>query len=333
MFDDVALHNVGETVPVDGGQKLVRVPESVRADFNEKSRDEYQRPDGAEIRFVGDRLELTVSAPEGTCELLPFWGPFGAPADEHVTVDDEPTTIELQRPERVTQVAPEHLDERYVAPEVGRLLSFGNRLVVHDVTGDVRPPRDSELPDRRLLAYGTSITQGAVASGHHLSYVQQAARRLGADAINLGSGGSAFCEAELADYLARREDWDLAVLSVSVNMIAAGFDAAEFRDRATYLVDTVAGAHPDRPVAAVTLFPFFADLCPGADPDGLAAAPEAYREALRAAVAAADRENLHLIEGPDLLQDPGGLSPDLLHPMDGGMIEMGRRLADRLDSL
>lgn len=332
--DSVSLHNVGAAVETEDGLRLERVPEDVRREFNERSQEEYQRPDGAEIRFVGDSVEVTLSCPEGSCEVTPFWGPFATQPDEHVTVESEPTTIELERPERVTAVDRDRIDDRYVAPEVGRLVLFGNPTVLHDVSGDVRPPRDDELPERRVLAYGTSITQGAFASHHGLSYAHQTARRLGADNINLGSGGSAFCENELADYLADRDDWDLALLSVSVNMIAVGFDAAEFRDRAGYLVDTVAGAHPDKPVAAVTLFPLFADVCPGIDDtDEWEATPEEYRAALRDAVEAADRENLHLIEGPDLLRDVGGLSPDLLHPMDHGMIEIAQNLAGRLSDL
>jgi lysophospholipase L1-like esterase len=190
------------------------------------------------------------------------------------------------------------------------------------------------LPDETLLTYGTSITQGAFASRYPMSYGHQTARHLGADHVNLGSGGSAFCEEAVAEYIAGRDDWDRAVLSVSVNMIAVGFDADEFGERAVTLVETVAGAHPEKPIAAVTLFPLFDELCPGVDgSDEWEATPAEYRQRLRDAVAAADRPNLHLIEGPDLLQDPGGLSTDLLHPMDHGMTEIAHRLADRLESL
>lgn len=334
-FEDVSLHGVGDAVETDDGLRLERVPASVTADFNERSQEEYQRPDGAEIRFLGDGpIEVTLSCPEGSAEVTPFWGPFQVRPDEHVTLDDEPTTIELSLPERVAAVDRERLDERYFDPTVGRLVLFGNPTVLHDVTGDVRPPTDDELPDETLLTYGTSITQGACASRYPMTYGHQAARLLGMDHVNLGSGGSAFCENALADYIADRDDWDAAVLAVSVNMIAADFDAREFRERVDYLVDRVAGAHSEKPVAAVTLYPLFADLCPDLDDgDEWPATPAEYREELREAVATADRDNLHLIEGPDLLQDPGGLSTDLLHPMDHGMTEIARRLAERLDDL
>ena len=57
------------------------------------------------------------------------------------------------------------------------------------------------------------------------------------------------------------------------------------------------------------------------------------RQALRDAVASCPTPNVHLIEGPDLLTDIGGHTPDIIHPADNGMIQMGENLAKRLKSL
>ncbi len=64
-------------------------------------------------------------------------------------------------------------------------------IAIHAVTGDCRPPRAGELPARRYLAYGTSITAG-YGSQPHCSYVAQAARHLALDPINLGWRGPRF---------------------------------------------------------------------------------------------------------------------------------------------
>jgi hypothetical protein len=72
-------------------------------------------------------------------------------------------------------------------------------------------PLPSELPPKRLLAYGTSITEGTASTAAHLSYLAQAGRRLGMDVVNLGSSGSAYCEPEMAHYIASRKDWDVCV--------------------------------------------------------------------------------------------------------------------------
>jgi len=45
----------------------------------------------------------------------------------------------------------------------------GDRLLSRGIEGAVQPPASEELPDMRLLAYGTSITKGGAASGIHLT--------------------------------------------------------------------------------------------------------------------------------------------------------------------
>lgn len=192
-----------------------------------------------------------------------------------------------------------------------------------------RPPRERpEVPDHRYLAYGTSITEGSAASARNLTYVARLARSLGVDALNLGTAGTAYCEPAIADYVADRTDWDLATLSVSVNMANRGFTRDQFADRVETLFDRVAGANPDRPVVAVTLFPYYVDVVTDDDPERA----EAFREIVRAAVADSSHDNLHLVEGPDVI-DATGLTTDLLHPGDAGMAAIAEGLADELADL
>jgi len=54
---------------------------------------------------------------------------------------------------------------------------------------------------------------------------------------------------------------------------------------------------------------------------------------LRDVVAASPHANVYLIEGPDILPGMAGLTTDLIHPGDEGMIRMGERLAERLRPL
>jgi len=192
------------------------------------------------------------------------------------------------------------------------------------------PAGPEHLPDTRYLAYGTAITQGSGASNAPLTYANQTARRLGADLINLGSGGSAYCEPELADYIAGRDDWDAATLALSVNMVSAGFSVEEFSRRVSYMVDTVVAENPDSPVVAITLVPFYPDLRTESAASTVEADVPAFRDS--EAVADAGHQNLHLVERTDLL-DPAGRTEDLVHPADDGMIQVGERLADRLGAL
>jgi hypothetical protein len=60
---------------------------------------------------------------------------------------------------------------------------------------------------------------------------------------------------------------------------------------------------------------------------------EAFRRTLRQVVAASPHRNVHLMEGADILTDIGGLTGDLVHPADHGMVTMGETLACRIRTI
>ena len=333
ILGEVELHNVAEVREIPGlpGKRLLRVPEDVRVCLNPRAQQRMLSPAGSEIRFAsgGDRVAVTVSCPEASAEVIPFWGPFQG--RQRFAIGREPKTLVLTYPERLAGLDPDAAAGLSFSPRVWRLTLRGEGLHYHGIRGEgLRPPAPDELPKRRYLAYGTSITHGTAATAMHLTYVSQTARRLGADLINLGVGGSAYCEPELADYMAARDDWDVATLALSVNMIGGGFSVEAFRERVDYMVHTVAGSNPRRPVACITLYPHFRDFCAD-QPKEMVEKSAAFRQVLREVVAACPHPNVRLIEGPELLADIGGLTVDLIHPGDCGMIQMGERLAGRLN--
>ena len=329
----VSLHNVTETVPAewaDDGDRLCRVPDAVGEGLNDMARDRVRHPTGSEIRFVPTRddaeIELTLSAPEPT-PIRVFWGEFQPWQPTEIGPGTE--TLSLGVPERVRELTATEGTGRF-DPRVCRIL-FDRRVAIalHDVDGDCRPPSRDEVPDRRLLAYGTSITEGAASSAPHLDYVSHMARELGYDALNLGCSGSAYCESAMAEHVADRDDWDVATLALSVNMAnTGGFAPEEFHERAEPFVNAIAEAHPEEPIACVTLFPYHDDVTESGDADHAAA----YRELLRRIVAESPHDNLSVVEGPEMLDLPG-LGADLLHPGDTGMETIGERLARQVESL
>ena len=337
IYGNVELHNVEQVQEIEGsgGVRLQRVPEEARSQLNEGAQFRMLQPDNAEIRFVSDDQPVRVTlSSQGETDVTLFYGVFDGRA--RYTVTQEPMTIEVPPPPlRLKQLAPKYWDNQPFAPQVTRLVLGGRRrepLLLHSIEGGAtRPPEPDELPKLRYLAYGTSITHGFDAEGPHLTYVAQTAWHLGADLINLGVGGSAHCEAALADYMAGREDWDVASLALSVNM--HGFKIDEFSRRVSYMVNTVAGQNPDKPVACITLYPYFRDF--GIEDEGAeyGATAEEFRQALRDAVAACPHPNAHLVEGTEILTNIGGLTMDLIHPSDNAMIEMGRNLGQRFNGL
>jgi hypothetical protein len=330
IYNDVELHGFEEAVPAEGGRGvyLRRVPESVRRLVNPGAQDNFCAPASGEIRFVCDGpARVTLGSPNGNRYCV-FHGPF-ALGDVGRLAAGEETALEIAAASNATTADPATLRDLHFSPNVRRIaLRDGQVRFVSVEAESLRPPAPEELPKIRLLTYGTSITHGASATAPHLSYAAQAAWRLRADLINLGVGGSCQCERELADYIAERKDWDVASVALSVNM--RGFAADEYTKRLHYFVDRVAGADTSRPVACVTLWPFFDDLGKPFWPAEGMLDPGFMRQALRDAVKAAGHPNLLLLEGPELLTYFGGLSADLIHPGDHAMIEMGENLARRL---
>lgn len=331
-YPSVSLHNVAETAPAEwdaDGDRLCRVPASVGEELNDEAHHRLRHATQGEVRFVpasdGAEVEVTLSTPE-RAEIRVFWGAFQPWQAREVGPGTE--TLSLRVPDRLADLDGD-VDVGRFDPRVCRVrFERFVPVALHDVAGDCRPPADGEVPDTRYLAYGTSITEGAKATATHLSYVSRVARRLGYDAVNLGCSGSAYCESALADHIARRDDWDIATLALSVNMANADFSTEEFRERVDYFVNTVAGAHPEKPVACVTLLPYYADVTASGDPDRAAA----FRDALRSVVAESPHDNLSLVAGTDLLS-PGDLTWDVLHPGDEGMRTIGEGLADHFDSV
>jgi lysophospholipase L1-like esterase len=329
IFRNVELHNIAEVEEQWNGTVLPkRVPEAVRTCLNPSARARCMACANAEIRFVGDGpARITLASGEGRFFHVAY-GSFIAPGAYPLTATE--LTYELAVPENLRQLRPEHRGALPFDPHVIRVLLPRTPVVFRGVEGtNVRPPDPVQVPRIRYLAHGTSITEGGAATAPHLAYAAQTARRLGVDLLNLGMSGSCHAEKEMADHIASRKDWDIATLELSVNMM--GFEVDEFRRRVAYMVDTVAGADPSRPVVCLTLYPYFNDFC--ANHAAGAAKAAAFRQTLRDVVAASPHPNVHLVEGADLLDAVDGLSADMIHPSDYGMSRIAEHLAARLRPL
>jgi len=331
LYGNVKLHNIAEVKEGPAGGVLCqRIPDRVREHLNPNAQQRVLSPACAEVRFVADSpsVKVTLSGVDGQVKVVPFFGLYRH--GEPFTVGPEPKTVELAMTERFAEALPS-LEKRGdpFSPRVCRLLLWGAQVCFHGVEGEgVRPPEASEVPSLRLLTYGTSITHGAAAAWPHLTYVSQTARRLGADLLNYGVGGACQCEPEFADYFVERNDWHVASLALSVNMM--GFSPEDFRQRVSYVVNTVAGADTTRPVACITLWRYFGDREIDPDVHDQPGKADLFREILREVGAECPHPNARVFEGRELLPDFTGLTTDLIHPADDGMIQMGQNLANRL---
>lgn len=331
-YQDVYFHNVAELEAKPGlpGLRLQRFPHDVRRALTDKGRIKAELSNGCEIRFVtSSRLaRVTVGAAEEDGTVLVYRGDFLHAS--HRLRAGAIETICLETPERFDGVDPVALAGRGFAPDVWRICFDRFVAVFYGADaygGALRPPTPEEMPRLTLLAYGSSITQGAGTLSHANGYVQQAARRLGLDAVNLGLSGSCFCEREVADFVAARPA-DLVFLELGVNM-RGQVPAAEFEARAAYLLDRLAEAAPGRPTLLTTIYPNRATHSRFVE-DAFRDEERKFNEALRRLCAEPGRDNVRLVEGTDILSDFAWLTSDLIHPSEYGHIRMGERLADAL---
>ena len=324
FFNIEALERLGWP---EGANRLQRVPEALRLQLNEGAQSMSLCAANAELRFVCEGpFRLHLRTPNGENRFHIAYGGFVGRA--YAIADMK---VQIERPKNLKNLDPTKACKHVFSPDVVRVLLPNAEVQFMGIEAEgLRPPHENEVPQVRLLACGTSITQGACATVPHLSYVSVASRELGADVLNLGMSGSFHAEPELADYVASRDDWDVATIEISVNMVSC-FTVDEFRGRVRYFINTVAQAHPGKPVVCITLFPYFNDLChvDAADADKT----KQFRSVLREELKQSDCKNLYLIEGNDILDTIEGLSEDLIHPNDFGMIRMGQNLAGFLRPL
>ena len=338
IFEKIVFHNIDEIYQHKyiEGVLLERIPESVALGLSRAGQMMMICPSGSEIRFVSTsypvRITLSVDKiaeqlGEGiVTDAHIFFGVFHS--RQRFVIKKRKTVLEINMPPNFRKMAERVTKNEPFSYNVCRIrfwgTSMGAPIRFHNIesAGKIRPPAPRETPNLRYLAYGSSLTQGAYATGPHLCYANQVGARLGADVINLGSSCSAFCEPELADYIAGRNDWDFATLALSVNMVQL-FSPGEFSARVSYMIDTVAKSNKRRPVFFITIKPYYGDYVKSEKPC-------LYRNLLRKAVHASPHKNVYLIEGPELMPDvAGGLCPDMVHLGDYGMIQIGEKLAEK----
>lgn len=303
VFENMVCHGFEELVKVEGkeGDLLQRIPVAVKETLSERGQQMAIMPAGNEIRFIP--LEDTV-----------------------YEIGPDPIAINISIPDRI---------KKYIAcngafsyhPSLVRIILRRGNVHVINVTGKRRVPNEDELPKKTLLSYGTSITHGAGASMPTIAFAKLTARKLHMDHINLGFGGSAFCEQSIADHIAGRNDWDTLTLCISVNMLNMGYSLDEYHKRAQYMIQRIGEKHPDKQIVCISPLRYYADADHTINQENRLSTGKEYRQALKNIVEKMNSSKIIYAEGLELLDAFGGLTSDLLHPGDYGMISIAENLA------
>lgn len=336
FINKVQLQNCGGVEATEDGKavRLYRVPKSVRDFLTEKNPDSGKTGADAmmaarhsEIRFVVKEGEKRENVKLYLQSLSPvdvtiYWGDIFS-FNQKAPSNGKP--LSLSGHGLLYQLMEKYPRHRF-ANNVCRVIIDGADVTFSGIDGDVRPPKPEELAPV-MMSYGTSITSGFNAGRADLQWNSLTARALGYDLVNLGSSGTAFCEKEMADYIAT-QFWDLCTLEISVNMVG-GYTVEEFRKRASYMIDTLAKSHPKAPIVCISIFPWgVGEYWTGKAADNT----KAFRTALKEICETCGHKNVHYVHGPDLLSF-SGLWHDLLHPSPQGMIEISQKLTPKIEAI
>ncbi|NNM87472.1 MAG: hypothetical protein HKL95_03025 [Phycisphaerae bacterium] len=345
LHQDVGFHNVTQLGPADGGGLyLQRFPDPVRSKLIPLGRMVSAESSGVELRFVTDSPNFCLAVSSRPSVLSPFETHLqdmsifrGAFVHSHHRLDpgkiNRINVVNIGNVEKFNEIEESHRTACGFSWRVWRIL-FGRYPAIYlglDTYGAPRrPPLATEVPTRRWLAYGSSITHGGSATLHHGAYIYHAARIAGLDVLNQGLSGSCQCEAHMADYFAARSDWDIITLEIGVNLRPSTSPQEYFR-RVSYMLEKLRQTHPNAPIVLLTIFPNATSADYTAGTNAVSTESECqFNAILREFVGGGAASNVYLIEGHELLDNFGDLSVDLIHPSDYGHARMGENLGLRL---
>lgn len=168
---------------------------------------------------------------------------------------------------------------------------------------------------RRVVIYGSSITQGASASRPGMAYPARLSRAMGIQFINLGLSGSGKMEKEVADMVASI-DAEAFIMDCFANP-----SPEQIAARTAYMVKAIRAKHPQAPIIMIQSvvrergnFDLVSRAYVKSQNDN---ALKVYQSLLKEGVS-----NLHLIPGDQLLGGDHEGTTDGTHPNDIGFDRM-----------
>ena len=212
------------------------------------------------------------------------------------------------------------------------LLDFPLYSNVESLEIGLRPGAKIEAPSpwrssKRVVVYGTSITQGGCASRPGMCMTNILSRRWNMEFVNLGFSGSGKGEPEVIELVASVADPALFILDYEVNAGLKGF-----RETLPGAVDIIRRHHPQVPVALLTPM----HLCRELYVESRAAEFEEVCAVMRAEAArrrAAGDANVHYINGTAEAPDWHEFMVDGVHLTDLGFYRQAELIAPQLEKL
>jgi len=306
-------------------QKFRRMDENAAKEINEGTYALHANTSGGRLRFITDSpyVAISVKMPVGQASPhMPLTGKAGF-------------DLYVDKRFRKMFVPPVEAKGGYegickFADKKERLITINFPLYndVEDVfiglAGDARFEKAPDFEsDKKVLFYGSSITQGACASRPGLAYTNMLGMRLGVDFVNLGFSGSAFGELKMAEYISKLNP-DILVMDYDNNAPTAEF----LKDTHEKFYLHYRKFCPNTPIIMITAPSFY--FSSAIDWPGRR---EVIKKTYDNAVTSGDK-NVYYIDGEELWGENWDLcSVDGLHPNDIGFAKMADRIEKTLKKL
>ncbi len=327
IYNGIEIHGASWVEQTENGVVPRRYPAKVREALDEIGKNSALNLCGMELRFVPEgevKITLSTVGEKAFNRAQLYYGSTQAGWETgEVKIQHAPREITFRPSARTDFLgkAAQACNHPF-KPTVLRLVLENAPIIIHSIEGAVRPPKADEVPAETILFYGSSITHGSLAAAPSTYWTRRVSENLGRDLINLGLAGSCLVQKEVVDWLASREDWQVAVLEMGINMLDK-VESEDYRSRVRYMLETMHAAHPDKYKFCVDVFYYYGDVF------GAARVKE-YRKIMAEEVARIGSDRLIHISGLDILSGIGGLSEDMVHPNVAGVEEIARNMTAKL---
>ena len=263
---------------------------------------------GVELRFClhtgAARLTCRMAEGIGKCYAM-----IGQTLLAEYTVTEKETVLVAEMPVEETVRRIEREKRSPYGEKIFRFVFDGGFFLFKSLTGDLSVPEEKDLPERRGIVYGSSITAGySSCCLPYCSYVRVLERVLDAQIENLGFPGVCPVEEWIGRRIVARGSYDFIVMELGVNVMYR-MSEEEFTRRVRALIGAVCAGAPQTPVICTDCFPF------AYGQSGISEKKyRAFKNAVREAVEQCGGKRCFYIDGEKLLPGEKHLSADGVHP-------------------
>lgn len=343
IYKNIDFHNVAELIKTDCGYKMCRVNSKTRPFLSETNQKFISYTGtGVELRFVIESGEVELdffvdtdkdasglySASDKYSQicnptLIVYYGNYHSGyTTPDIILHQGLNTIKFSIPDEIEDLEKLHELDGKVGFDyrVVRVVLSTSIIRFVDVRGNISAPDKSQYPDKTILFYGSSITNGSESVITPGSFAFKSSSALHCDYINLGFSGNAMIEKKMAQFIAERDDWDVACLEFGANTYA--YSKEKFHDYVEKFIDIVTAT--GKPVLCTDIFGCRSDLFKKHEKS----------DEMRATVKELAKDKAYYVPGLEMLPaNSRYITTDGVHPSVEGMCVLGENYIKHIKNI